>query len=125
MFELATPLALLLLPHVIGADISAGMWFFIIFYGLDWVATVPPTVALCRQHFGIERSGIIFGWVFASHMVGAGLGATLAGVLREGTGSYAAAWLLAAVLCLAAAAVVLTIRRPLVAEPLPVPVGVT
>ena len=43
---------------------------FILFYGLDWVATVPPTVALCREHFGLERAGVVFGWVFASHMVG-------------------------------------------------------
>lgn len=118
-------IALFLLPGVIGPDISGGMWFFIIFYGLDWVATVPPTVALCRQHFGLERSGVVFGWVFASHMVGAGAGATLAGNLRELTGSYAESWFIAAVLCLAAAAVVLSIRRPTVpapsSEPVPVP----
>lgn len=74
------------------------MWFFITFYGLDWVATVPPTVALCRQHFGLERSGVVFGWVFASHMVGAGAGATLAGNLRELTGSYVESWYIAAIL---------------------------
>ena len=48
---------------------------------------VPPTVALCRQHYGVARSGVVFGWVFASHMIGAGIGATVAGVLRMGSGS--------------------------------------
>ena len=56
---------------------------FIVFYGLDWVATVPPTVALCRTHFGLERSGVVFGWVFAAHMVGAGVAASYAGWVRE------------------------------------------
>ena len=116
-------LALFLLPGVIGPEISGGLWFFVIFYGLDWVATVPPTDALCRQYFGLERSGVVFGWVFASHMVGAG--ATLAGNLRELTGSYVESWYIAAILCLTAAAVVLTMRGPRVAasDPAPQPVG--
>ena len=62
------------------------MWVFIVFYGLDWVATVPPTVALCRMHFGIADSGVVFGWVFASHMVGAGVGASVAGWVRHEPG---------------------------------------
>ncbi len=103
--------SLFALPVVMGSTIGPGLWFFIVFYGLDWVATVPPTVALCRQHFGIERSGVVFGWVFASHMIGAGAGATLAGVLRVQQGSYLGAWQGAAVLCIAAAVVVLTIPR--------------
>lgn len=96
------------LPVVMAADIGLGLWFFSVFYGLDWVATVPPTVALCRQHFGLERSGR----VFASHMIGAGAGATVAGLIRSPTGGYQDAWLLAAALCLGAAAVVLTISKP-------------
>ena len=59
------------------------MFFFVVFYGLDWVATVPPTVALCRECFGVERAGVVFGWVFASHMVGAGISAWFAGAVRE------------------------------------------
>ncbi len=118
-------IALLALPQFIGPDLTAGMWFFIIFYGLDWVATVPPTVALCRQHFGLQASGIVFGWVFASHMIGAGAGATLAGVLRQDAGTYDAAWFIAAVLCGLAAVVVLTIRRPRASAPLPDAVGVS
>lgn len=88
------------------------MFVFIIFYGLDWVATVPPTVALCREWFGVQASGIVFGWVFAAHMVGAAAGASYAGWLRAIQGSYAVAWFVAALLCFAATVIVLTIRRP-------------
>lgn len=104
-------LSLLALPAVMSASVEPGLWFFIVFYGLDWVATVPPTVALCRQHYGVARSGVVFGWVFASHMIGAGAGATVAGLIRMDTGSYVPAWLLAAALCAVAALAVLTIPR--------------
>ena len=77
--------------------------FFIVFYGLDWVATVPPTVALCRQHFGLTKSGVVYGWVFASHMVGAGIGASFAGFIRSASGDYAIAWVTAGILCIFAA----------------------
>ena len=58
------------------------MWVFIIFYGLDWIATVPPTVALCRNRFG-DAGPVVFGWVFASHQVGAALAAVGAGAVRD------------------------------------------
>ena len=110
--------SLLTIHHMLAPHVEAGMWVFIVFYGLDWVATVPPTVALCRQHFGINDSGIVFGWVFAAHMVGAGIGANIAGWIRTADGSYRLAWIVAAVLCIAAALVIVTIpRRP--ADPLP------
>jgi len=64
---------------------------------------VPPTVALCRECFGVERAGVVFGWVFASHMIGAGVSAWFAGFTRETTGSYDVAWIVAGVLCLVAA----------------------
>lgn len=104
-------LSLLFLHSLLGPSIAPPMWAFIVFYGLDWVATVPPTVTLCRTHFGIQRSGVVFGWVFAAHMVGAGIGASVAGALRESTGSYEWAWITAAMLCAGAAALVLTIPR--------------
>ncbi|KGN38241.1 MFS transporter [Knoellia subterranea] len=104
-------LSLLAIDAVLGPDVQPGLWVFIVFYGLDWVATVPPTVALCRQHFGIEDSGIVFGWVFASHMVGAGVGASIAGWVRTESGSYHSAWLLAAGLCLASVFVALSIPK--------------
>ncbi len=104
-------LSLFALDRVLGPDVGPGLWIFIIFYGLDWVATVPPTVALCRQHFGLADSGIVFGWVFAAHMIGAGISASVSGALRTSTGSYSSAWLVAAALCLAAATLALLIRR--------------
>ena len=77
-------LSLLVVPWLLAPHVEPSLFVFILFYGLDWVATVPPTVTLCRQHFGIERSGVVFGWVFASHMVGAGVAASFAGWIRAG-----------------------------------------
>jgi MFS family permease len=103
-------LSLLAGPAVIGSSVDLPLTFFVVFYGLDWVATVPPTVALCRQQFGTARSGVVFGWVFAGHMIGAGIAAEVAGAIREATGSYSDAWWIAGGLCLAAAASVFAIR---------------
>ncbi len=104
-------LALLFVPALLGPDIHPNLFIFIIFYGLDWVATVPPTIALCRRHFGVARSGVVFGWVFASHMVGAGVAASYAGWVRQSTGDYFTAWLTAGGLCLFAALACLAISR--------------
>ena len=106
-------LSLLVVPWLLGPHVQPSLFLFILFYGLDWVATVPPTVALCRQHFGIEKSGVVFGWVFASHMVGAGVAASFAGWIRTERGDYFVAWMTAGGLCLAAAALCLLVpRRP-------------
>ena len=102
-------LSLLVVPSVLGSAADPALLLFIVFYGLDWVATVPPTVALCRRLVGAERAGVVFGWVFASHMIGAGLAAEFAGVVRVETGSYAVAWWTAGALCLVAAAAIMTI----------------
>src|SRR5204863_1375134 len=102
-------LSLLIVPTVLGSSVDPPLFLFIVFYGLDWVATVPPTVAMCREHFGVERSGVVFGWVFASHMVGAGVAASYAGWIREYAGDYFWAWMTAGGLCLAASLMVLTI----------------
>ena len=83
----------------------------IIVYGLDWVTTVPPTAALCRQAFGANGI-IVFGWVFASHQIGAAIAAAAAGAIRDTTGEYTIAWFGAAALCAVAAAVSFGIRRP-------------
>ena len=104
-------LSLLFVPALLGPDIHPNLFIFIIFYGLDWVATVPPTIALCRRHFGVARSGVVFGWVFASHMVGAGVAASYAGWVRQSTGDYFTAWLTAGGLCLFAALACLAIAR--------------
>ncbi|RJO69492.1 MFS transporter [Nocardia panacis] len=103
-------LSLLILPSLFAPDTQPSMWVFIIFYGLDWIATVPPTVALCRSLFG-DDGPVAFGWVFASHQVGAAIAAMGAGFLRDLQGSYDLAWYLAGGLCGAAALMSIGIRR--------------
>jgi MFS family permease len=95
--------SLFAVPVLLGPEVEPNLFFFIVFYGLDWVATVPPTIALCRRYFGVARSSVVFGWVFASHMVGAGIAASYAGWMRQSTGDYLVAWLTAGGLCLLAA----------------------
>ena len=84
---------------------------FAVFYGLDWVATVPPTVAITADTFGRERVGIVFGWVFASHQLGAAFAAWAAGASRGWFGSYTYAFVSAGALCLLAAGLSLRIGR--------------
>ncbi|MFM2025133.1 MAG: hypothetical protein RLZZ56_1146 [Actinomycetota bacterium] len=102
--------ALFTVPFVLGPDVEPPLLFFIVFYGLDWIATVPPTVELCRRYFGITNSPVIYGWVFASHMVGAAIAAYFAGVVREIQGDYYIAWITAAVLCVVASVTVLLLK---------------
>ena len=104
-------LALFTVPFVLGPQVEPPLLFFIIFYGRDWIATVPPTIELCRRYFGAAQSPSVYGWVFASHMVGAAIAAAFAGAIRESQGSYFIAWITAAVLCLVAAGSVLLLRR--------------
>ncbi|MGY0024754.1 MFS transporter [Streptomyces sp. cg35] len=102
--------SLLFLPVLLAPNVHPPMVFFIVFYGLDWVATVPPTIALCREHYG-EDSAIVFGWVLASHQVGAAVVAFLGGVARDVFGSYDVIWYASGALCAVAALMVLVIRR--------------
>ncbi|MCV2488342.1 MFS transporter [Geodermatophilus sp. YIM 151500] len=102
--------SLFLLPPLFGPELQLSMIAFIVFYGLDWVATVPPTLALCREHFG-ARAPVVFGWVFAAHQVGSALAAFGGGVIRDVTGSYDAAWFGAGALCLLASGLSISIRR--------------
>jgi predicted MFS family arabinose efflux permease len=94
-------LSLLVLPSLFAATTHPSMLIFILFYGLDWVATVPPTVALCREYFGASGA-VVFGWVFASHQIGAAVAATAAGLVRDRLGAYDAAWYGAGALALTA-----------------------
>jgi len=103
-------LGLLVLPFLLSATVQPPIIIFVVIYGLDWVATVPPTVALCRELFG-KDGPVVFGWVFAAHQIGAAIAAFTAGALRDVTGEYTAAWFGAAALCLVAAAVSATITR--------------
>lgn len=95
-------LGLLLLPQLLADSVHPSMVLFIVIYGLDWVATVPPTAALCREIFG-DRGTIVFGWVFASHQIGAAVAALGAGVIRDSLGTYTWAWWGGAALCAIAA----------------------
>jgi MFS family permease len=104
-------LSLLWVDMLLGPSLHPSLFLFVLFYGFDWVATVPPTVALCRVHFGIQRSGVVFGWVFAAHMVGAGVAASYAGWIRQSTGEYLLAWITAGVMCLVAAGLCLLVPR--------------
>jgi MFS family permease len=104
--------SLLVLPSLFAASAHPSMLVFILFYGLDWVATVPPTVALCREYYGASGP-VVFGWVFASHQIGAALAATTAGVIRDRLGNYDLAWYVAGGLAIIAAALslLLLVRR--------------
>jgi sugar phosphate permease len=81
------------------------------FYGLDWIATVPPTLKLATNAFGREKAGIMFGWIAAVHQIGAAFAAYTAGLIRTDLGSYLQAFVWAGGLCLIAAMMVLFIGR--------------
>lgn len=99
------------LPLLLSNEVHPSIVIFVVVYGLDWVATVPPTVALCREYFG-ERAGIVFGWVFASHQVGAAVASTVAGLVRDEFGDYAYAWIGGAILCVIAAVFSYIVKPP-------------
>jgi sugar phosphate permease len=84
---------------------------FIVFYGLDWVATVPPTVQLARKVFGQQNFAIVYGWIFAAHQIGAASIALAAGAARTFFGDYQLAFMSSGLLCLVAAGLVLRIAR--------------
>lgn len=88
-----------------------GLSLFAVFYGLDWIATVPPTVKLTVERFGRERANLVFGWIFAGHQLGAATAAFGAGVSRTALLSYLPAFFAAGVLCLIAAVLMLTVSR--------------
>ncbi|GEP10146.1 MFS transporter [Methylobacterium gnaphalii] len=95
-------LSLIFLPY--SFDVSFyGLSLFAVFYGLDWIATVPPTVDLAGRAFGEENAALMFGWIAAMHQIGAAAAASLAGVVRTNTGDYFAAFVSAGLLCLVAA----------------------
>ncbi len=89
-----------------------GLSLFAVFYGLDWIATVPPTVRLTAQTFGEQGVAVYFGWIAATHQLGAAFAAWMAGVLRSTTGDYMSAFMSAGALCLAASIMVTFIGKP-------------
>ncbi len=103
-------LALMVLPF--SFDMSFyGLSLFAVFYGLDWIATVPPTLRLSEHAFGKENAALMFGWILAAHQVGGALAAWGAGFVRTATGTYGAAFFAAGFICLAASLLVLLIGR--------------
>ena len=102
--------SLLFLPFTLQDGGGALAWFAV-FYGLDWIATVPPTVRLTTEAFGRENTGVIYGWIGASHQLGASMAALGAGAIRTALGDYQMAFWIAGALCVAAGASFLTIGR--------------
>ncbi|MEO3472611.1 MFS transporter [Roseomonas sp. CAU 1739] len=96
-----------------------GLSIFALFYGLDWIATVPPTVRLAGQAFGRDKAPLVFGWVFVGHQVGAAIAAFGAGLSRDALASYLPAFYLAGAACLVAAVMVLGVRARQAAAPVP------
>ena len=103
-------LALIYLPYAFGITYF-GLPVFALFYGLDWVATVPPTVRLTNDVFGTKDAPVVFGWVVAGHQLGAAFAAFGAGLLRNSLGTYTVATMISGGLCLVAAVTVLRIHR--------------
>ncbi|TPG59546.1 MFS transporter [Roseomonas nepalensis] len=108
-------LSLLLLP--LSTFSVLGLSVFAVFYGLDWIATVPPTVKLAGQAFGRERAPLVFGWVFTGHQLGAAAAALGAGLSRDAFNTYLPAFYIAGAACLLASILVLRIRARASAQP--------
>jgi sugar phosphate permease len=102
-------LALLYLPFT--PFTLYGLTLFAVFYGLDWIATVPPTLRLTIERFGRAKANIVFGWIFAGHQLGAASAAFGAGLSRSVLGSYLPAFFTSGAICIIAAALVITIQK--------------
>jgi sugar phosphate permease len=88
-----------------------GLSTFAMFYGLDWIATVPPTVKLAGAAFGRQRSAMVFGWIFAGHQLGGATAAYGAGLTRTVLLSYTPALYAAGAACLLAAVAIFLVPR--------------
>ena len=104
-------ISLLFLPFTLSAGGADSLGLFAVFYGLDWVATVPPTVRLTGESFGRENTGVIYGWIGASHQLGASMAAFGAGAIRTFSGDYATAFYISGFLCVLAGTSFLTLGR--------------
>ncbi|MFJ7405131.1 MULTISPECIES: MFS transporter [unclassified Lysinibacillus] len=103
--------SLVLLPYALMQGSLTLLIIFTAFYGLDWIATVPPTVSISRQIFGTQKSGIIYGWIFASHQAGAAVAAYGGGLIYKFFNSYTWAFFLAGVLCVLASLFVIIVKK--------------
>ncbi|OCT14642.1 MFS transporter [Paenibacillus pectinilyticus] len=104
-------ISLIFLPQALGLGYTE-LLVFAVFYGLDWIATVPPTVRIASDIFGKEKAGMVFGWIVVAHQLGASFAAFQAGLLRDWLGSYTVPFTMAGFLCLIAAIMAVRIRRP-------------
>ena len=104
-------ISLLLLPSILFATLHPSTLVFVIFYGLDWVATVPPTIALCRTVLGPKYGNVIYGWVFTGHQIGASVAALGAAILRVKLGDYSLSFYIGGLMSLIAAVAVIFIAR--------------
>ena len=104
-------LSLFLLPSILFSTIHPSTLVFVIFYGLDWVATVPPTIMLCRAVLGPSRASVVYGWVFAAHQIGGAVAAFGAAILRVQIGDYAIAFYISGAMCIITAYFVLQIAK--------------
>ncbi len=103
--------SLFLLPSILFSTVHPSTLVFVIFYGLDWVATVPPTIMLCRTILGADKATVVYGWVFAAHQVGGSIAAFGAAVARVKFGDYAFAFYASGVMCVVTSYFVLRIAR--------------
>jgi MFS family permease len=104
-------LSLFLLPSILFSSIHPSTLVFVIFYGLDWVATVPPTIMLCRPVLGPQRASVVYGWVFVGHQIGGAVAAFGAALLRVQIGDYAVAFYISGALCIVTSYFVLQIAK--------------
>ncbi|PLS18039.1 MFS transporter [Bacillus sp. M6-12] len=103
--------SLVLLPYALTEGSITMLVIFTVFYGLDWIATVPPTISISRQIFGTNKSGIIYGWIFASHQAGAAVAAYGGGLIYKFFNTYTWAFFLAGIFCLLASSFVIIIKK--------------
>lgn len=103
--------SLLLLPYALAQGSFVLLTIFTIFYGLDWIATVPPTISIARQTFGVQKSSIIYGWIFASHQAGAAVAAYGGGLIYKFFNSYTWAFFLAGAFCALASLFVIIVKK--------------
>lgn len=103
--------SLLLLPYALAQGSFVLLTIFTIFYGLDWIATVPPTISMTRQIFGMQKSSIIYGWIFASHQAGAAVAAYGGGLIYKFFNAYTWAFFLAGMFCAMASLFVIIVKK--------------
>ncbi|KAB2329712.1 MFS transporter [Cytobacillus depressus] len=103
--------SLVLLPYALNEGSITMLIIFTVFYGLDWIATVPPTISISRQIFGINKSAIVYGWIFAFHQAGAATAAYGGGLIYKFFNTYTWAFFMAGVFCLLASLFVIIIKK--------------